>query len=152
MSTYLDEYGAADARREKVVKTLIGVIVVVAILAGILWYFLRDYSEVRQVHAFLDALDAGDYQAAYAMWGCTETEPCVNYPFESFMEDWGPAAIPDPDSLDLGSKRSCSGGIIQTLQIGEDEILLWVGRQDGMLSFSPFEACYVRFAPESPAP
>lgn len=150
MSTYLDEYGAADARREKVVKTLLAVLVGAAVLAGILWYFLRDYSEVRQVHAFLDTLDTGDYQAAYEMWGCTEAEPCVNYPFRSFMEDWGPAAIPNPDSLELGSKRSCNGGIIQTLRTGEQQILLWVERQDGTLSFSPFEACYVRFAPASP--
>ena len=152
MSTYLDEYGAADARRERIVKILVGALLGAAVVAGLLWYFFRDYREQRLVREFLDALGEGNYQTGYQMWGCTEESPCVNYPYESFLEDWGATAIGDPELLALASKRSCSGGIIQTVHNGDEDILIWVDRQEGTLAFSPFSACHVRFAPATSTP
>jgi len=149
MSTYLDEYGAADARRERIFKRLLYVTLAVALLAGMLWYIFRDFREERRVRAFLESIEDGNYPAAYVMWGCSEEAPCPNYSFENFMGDWGPNVVGDARSLEITSKRSCSGGIIQTLQVAGQEVLLWVDRQDGELAFAPWPMCNPRLPPEA---
>jgi hypothetical protein len=153
MSTYLDEYGAADARREKIIKISVASLVLVAILAGLVWYFFRDYREQQRVKAFLNELQEGNYAAAYAMWGCSVEHPCENYSYETFMKDWGPDATGEGGTIQATSKHSCSTGVIQTVQVGMNQYLLWVDRQDPNLAFAPWEVCVpevVRNRPTSP--
>lgn len=147
MSTYLDEYGAADARREKILKVVVVSLVGVAVIAGLVWFFFRDYREQQRVRAFLDELREGNYPTAYAMWGCTIDDPCENYSFETFVEDWGPDAMGDGGTIQATSKHSCSTGVIQTVQVGLNQYLIWVDREDPDLAFAPWEICAPRFAP-----
>ena len=54
----------------------------------------HNYREERQVKSFFGLLGAHDYKAAYALFGCTDAKPCRYYPFDKFMEDWGPNERP----------------------------------------------------------
>jgi len=141
MSTYLDEYGAADARREKILKVVVSSVVVVAVLAGTIWFFFRDYREQHRVNAFLSELRQGNYPAAYAMWGCSIDDPCENYSFQEFMEDWGPNAMGEAPTIQASSKHSCSSGVIQTVRVGDEDLLIWVDRSDPDLPFAPWDVC-----------
>lgn len=139
MSGYLDEYGAGEARRAQIIKRIAGGLALLAIIAGVLYFLLRDYQEKRQVTRFFNLLAEQQYREAYALWGCTEASPCVAYPFENFMEDWGPDGLyPAPSEEDITDTLSCSDGIIQTLSGGAgDEVWLWVGRADKVIGYAP---------------
>ena len=153
MSSFLDDYGVRDARREIILKRIVIVVVVIACAAGLLYWEFRDYREERQIKAFFDLLQKQDYQAAYAMWGCTAEEPCRQYSFEKFMEDWGPRNTRGAvSSARLGSTHSCASGVIQTLSIGDEEILLWVNRSDHILSFAPWPVCTPHLPPTTANP
>lgn len=145
MSTYLDEFGVADARREKLIKRMVAAALIVAVLAGVLWYVFRDYREERRVKSFLALVEQGDYASAYAMWGCTTDAPCRDYSYENFMADWGPGGYGDVSSATVTSKRSCKTGVIERLSIGDPQVILWVDRQDLRLSYAPWLSCNPRF-------
>ena len=42
MNEYLNNYGVADARREKRYKRIIWSVLTVVVLSGTLWYFFRN--------------------------------------------------------------------------------------------------------------
>ncbi len=145
MSTYLDNYGTADARREHILKVAAAIGLIVLIVAGALYFLFRDYREERQVKVLLEYLSNGDYKAAYALWGCTEDSPCRDYSFEKFIEDWGPDGYGNVAAADITDKSSCEAGIIQTIRFQEgDEVLLWVDREDRKISFAPWQTCHPR--------
>ena len=90
MPSYLNVYGAEDARREKIFKRIIIVAVITAITVGLFYWKFKDFREERQIKAFIGLVENSDYRAAYALWGCTESQPCTEYPYEKFLRDWGP--------------------------------------------------------------
>lgn len=146
MSSYLDQYGAAEIRRERMVKRLVISALVVASAAGVLYWRFKDYREERQVKTFFQLLREQNYQAAYELWGCTTEQPCPQYSFDKFLEDWGPASAHGNISVArVTSTRSCEGGIIQTLRFGpNDEIWLWVDRSKRTLGYAPWPVCNPR--------
>jgi len=93
MASYLEQYGAGEERRErraKIIKILVISLVALAVIGGGLYFNFHNYREERQVKQFLSKLEARDYKGAYALFGCTDEKPCRYYPFDKFMEDWGP--------------------------------------------------------------
>jgi hypothetical protein len=146
MSSYLDQYGVREIRRERLVKRLAISLLVLAAAAGAVYWYFRDYREERQVRTFLQLLREQNYQAAYELWGCTNDQPCPQYSFDKFLEDWGPAAAHgNIAAARVGSTRSCEGGIIQTLRFGpNDEIWLWVDRSNRNLGYAPWPVCNPR--------
>lgn len=150
MPGYLDQYGVKEERREKIIKRIALVVISVAILAIVLYFLFRNYREERQVAQFLELLRQKDYHAAYRMWGCTPEQPCRDYAFDKFMEDWGPKTDHGDAALAKVSKtRSCSNGVIFTLEFSKgDPALLWVERKDKLLGFAPWPVCN----PRMPAP
>ncbi len=83
MSSYLEAYGAAEQHRARIIGIikissiiLAGVLVVGLILYGV----FKNHSEEQRAKTFLGLLDAHNYQAAYAMWGCTDSHPCPGLP------------------------------------------------------------------------
>src|ERR1017187_2222700 len=93
MTGYLDQYGAGEERRErrgKIIKIVVISLVAVVLICGALIYNFYNFREERQVKQFMSRLEARDYRGAYALFGCTDAKPCRYYPFEKFMEDWGP--------------------------------------------------------------
>jgi hypothetical protein len=162
MAGYLDQYGAGDERREKRNRwILIGG--GIALLLLFLWFFffvwdkteilrvqslarlaqvLRNHHQEDRVKDFVGLLQRKDYQAAYAMWGCTAAQPCKSYPFTEFMKDWGPAGARNLNSYHIARSRSCGNGVIVTVDFGPNqEDALWVQRKDLTLGFSPFPVC-----------
>src|SRR5688572_10915121 len=118
MSGYLDGYGVADARRGKLIKRLLLSVVTVLIAGAVLYFQFRDYSEDRQVKAFLEHLRNKDYQSAYALWGCSEATPCPQYVLEEFLKDWGPdSPFANASAAEITGKKSCEGGVIEFLQV-----------------------------------
>jgi len=152
MSGYLEDYGTADARRAKILKRIVLSLLLLAVLAGVLYFTLRDRKEKRQAAQFLELLRQKDFQAAYRHWGCTEAKPCPYYSYEKFLEDWGPkSGHADLSRLRVTKTRSCGSGIIQTLDFGGgEEVLLWVERKDLSLGFAPWPSCHPRMAAPLP--
>lgn len=150
MAGFLDSYGVGDARREKVVKWSAIAVVAVAAVASIFYFSFRNFSEKRQIERFVQLLRQKDYQAAYRLWGCSPETPCRDYPMEEFMKDWGPnSPHADMSALKIARMRSCSTGIIQTLDFGKgEEVNLWVERKDHSIGFAPWPIC----APRMKAP
>lgn len=118
---------------------------ILAVTAGILWFFFRNYREEARVKNFISSLEQKDFKTAYTMWGCTEAMPCRDYSFERFMEDWGPkSAASDPASIRREAVKSCEGGIIQILRLKDQEVMLFVDRQNLQIGFSPWPTCTPR--------
>lgn len=142
MNGYLDNFGAADAKRERTFKRFI-LAGVALVIAGIVGYFLfRNYKEESQVKAFVEALRGKRYQDAYRMFGCTEATPCRDYSFDRFQEDWGEKSKhKDPGTIQIAKVKSCTAGIIQTIRWDGEEILLWVNRADLTVGFAPWPIC-----------
>src|SRR5437764_524116 len=128
MPGYLDQYGVADARRIKIIKTVVISLVSVAILGGILFFVFHNYREEQRVTQFLAFLAAHEYKAAYAMFGCTDAKPCTAYGFDKFMEDWGPASgHGSAANARITKSRSCGSGVILTVDYGgKRQETLWV--------------------------
>jgi len=152
MAGFLDEYGTHQDKRERITKVLvISLLALLAadVLGGILFFFLHNYREEGRVRHFFDSLAAHDYKAAYATFGCTDAKPCPDYPFNKFMEDWGPnSGRSDTSNFRIARSRSCGSGVILTVDFGKNqEERLWVERKDKTVGFPPFDTC-----PEPPRP
>lgn len=147
MSSYLEAYGAAEQHRARVVGIIKNVSIVLGVLlvVGLILYgIFKNHSEQARAKDFLGLLQAGNYQAAYEMWGCTNAHPCPEYPFDKFQEDWGPKSPHANESAaHLTSTESCGSGVL--IQIGyqgsEEPVSLWVERDSGIISFSPWPQC-----------
>jgi len=152
MSDYLEGYGVEDARRERLRKRALLSLLVIAFLGGVLWFVLRDRREKAQLATFYEALRSKRYEEAYRMWGCAKENPCRDYSFERFLEDWGPQSPhADLSGMKVVKTRSCRSGIIQTLDFnGKDELHLYVNRGDLVLSYSPWPICDPRIKPPTP--
>ena len=142
MAGYLDQYGAGEERRGKIIRTVIISLLLLIVVGGSLLFVFHNYREERQVKEFFSLLGSHDYKGAYALFGCTDAKPCRYYPFEKFMEDWGPAAGHDPNQARVTKSRSCGTGVILTVDYGQQrEEKLWVERKDMSIGFPPFDVC-----------
>jgi hypothetical protein len=140
MAGYLDQYGAGEERREKIVKLTILTVAVLAIAGAVLYFFLKNYPQERQAKAFFEDLSRQDYAAAYARWGCTAVKPCREYPMPEFMKDWGPQS--GKTAGRVAKSRACGSGVILTVEYGDKpEDKLWVERGNLTIGFSPWPGC-----------
>ncbi|MBL8240327.1 MAG: hypothetical protein JNM66_23100 [Bryobacterales bacterium] len=146
MNNLLDEnYGVADARREKRNKRIIYSLVSLVVLGGVLWFFFRNYKEEARVKEFLVLLERQDFQSAYAMWGCTHATPCRDYKMEQFLRDWGPQSdAAKAGAIQRSKVKSCDKGIIQLLQINGQDVNLYVDRSTLVIGFAPWPVCNPR--------
>jgi hypothetical protein len=146
MAGYLEQYSAGEERRGKSVKIVKIVAIALAVsllIGGGLFFIFHNFREERQVKQFLSRLDARDYRAAYALFGCTDASPCRYYPFEKFMEDWGPTSgHPGFGQARITRSRSCGSGVLLTVDYGESRLeKLWVERGDMSIGFPPVQGC-----------
>jgi hypothetical protein len=163
MPGYLEEYGAGEEKRGKIIRwTLLGVVGALAV-GAVLYFALRNFSEDRVARQFVAALQQKDYERAYRFWGCSPEKPCRDYQFDKFMEDWGPKS-PYADASNvriehpqltpgalgwirnaLGIQYSCQDGVIYNLNFGKGEpALIYVLRKDGTIGFAPWPVCAPR--------
>lgn len=137
---YLADYGQADRRYEKIVR-LAGYTLLAAVVLGcVYWLFFRNWREERRVGEFLALLEQQKYEAAYGTWGCSTEQPCPNYPYNKFLEDWGPDSPLGPvTSYDVGRSFDQQSGVIILVQVNGREIPnLWVQKNSKVIGFSPY--------------
>ena len=134
-------------------------VVVLAVVAGVLYFQFRYYGEEKLVRQFMDALVAGDYQQAYRVWN-----PMPAYTYEAFLEDWGETtSFGRIRSYEIVSIRPTSGvilrvptgggeqprnlrvsgdssGVVVSVRINGNEppVRLWVETNPPRLSFPPY--------------
>jgi hypothetical protein len=139
MPSYLEGYGEKQARRSRTLRWLI-LTPLALIIAGIALYFgFRDFSEHRRAAQFLELIQKKDYKGGYALWGCTDQKPCPQYPFDRFMEDWGPATLKNPEQATIADHIGCRGGVISFVRVpNQEDIQLWVDRRTGEIGFAPW--------------
>jgi hypothetical protein len=147
MSSYLEAYGAAEQHRARilrVVKISSIVLACVLVIGLVLYGIFKNRGEEQRAKTFLALLDARNYQAAYAMWGCTDSHPCPDYSFAKFQEDWGPqSGHTGPAAAHIGMSQSCGSGVLIRLdyKASQEPVSLWVERDSGIISFSPWPEC-----------
>lgn len=139
MAGYLDQYGVGDERREKITKAIVYSLIAIIVIGGPLLFIFHNYRQENQVKTFFRLIEAHDYKAAYALWGCSEAKPCEGYPMAAFMQDWGQR---DVAGYRITRSRSCGSGVILTVDFGKNQLeRLWVQRNDLIIGFSPFPGC-----------
>jgi len=141
MTGYLDNYGAGEEKREKIVHRVVLWTVAILALAGILYFILHfvipNRREQAQAKQFFQLLAARDYKQAYALWGCTDAKPCHDYPFQLFMEDWGPGAAP-VTTFDVLDGETCGTGVIVDVDAGKaGDRKVWVDARSEQLASIP---------------
>jgi hypothetical protein len=140
MAGYLDAYGVDDARREKALKWIALSIVAIVVATGIAFLFFKNWGEKQRAKQFLRLLERQDYRGAYAMFGCSDATPCRDYPFQSFVEDWGPQS--DSTQLHIGDSETCGTGVLINLESPkEHKATLLVETGSGMISYAPWPEC-----------
>lgn len=143
MAGYLDNYGAGEEKRIRIIKTLVISALTVIIVGGALMFIFHNYRQEQQAKRFFALLEAHDYQSAYNLWVRTDTDR-RGYPFSSFMQDWGPQS-PHANVADfrISRSRSCGSGVILTVDFGKNQQQekLWVQRNDLTIGFSPLPGC-----------
>jgi hypothetical protein len=126
-------------KSEKVIKRAIFALVVVIVGGLILFWQFKNFSEEQDAKTFLRRLGNHEYQQAYAMFGCTEKQPCAGYALSRFMEDWGPKSpFTDPSKAKIGLSQSCGDGVLLRLDYPNAEpVMLIVDRKTDVISFAP---------------
>jgi hypothetical protein len=146
MASYLEAYGAAEQQRARIlawIKNCSIVLGCVLVIGLILYGVFKNHGEERQVKTFLGLLEAHNYPAAYAMWGCTDTHPCPDYSFVKFQEDWGPKNSHAASVAQIGLSQSCGPGVLIRLDYksAEEPVSLWVEQDSRIISFAPWPEC-----------
>jgi hypothetical protein len=142
MAGYLDQYGAGEERRLRIIKILVISLVVLLVAGGISFFVFHNYRQEQQVKRFFALLERQDYQTAYQMWVRTASDR-KGYPFETFMRDWGPQSEHrNVGDFHIAKSRSCGSGVILTVDFGpSQQEKLWVQREDLTIGFSPLPGC-----------
>jgi len=147
MASYLETYGAAEQHRARIIgiiKTSSIVLASVLVVGLVLFGVFKNHGEEQRAKTFLGLLEAHNYPAAYAMWGCTDSHPCPEYPFTKFQDDWGPkSAHADESAAHIGLSQSCGSGVLIRLdyKAAEEPVSLWVERDSGIVRFAPWPEC-----------
>ncbi|MEO8657702.1 MAG: hypothetical protein ABI693_04490 [Bryobacteraceae bacterium] len=143
MSGYLENYGAGEERRNRIVLWSVLGLLSVLVLSTLLYFQFRFYSEEKRVQSFLAAVRAKDFDKAYAIWGCNAQQPCRDYAMSKFMEDWGPSGTSAGlVGGDLKYVEPCGVGLIYTVETpGRQPLLLYTSKIDPTLGYSPWAIC-----------
>ena len=125
-----------DPRAERRKRRLIAGIAVSLMLAGYLYFELKNFPEERQAKRFFQALQQEDYQQAYRLW-----QPTTSYHFDDFMEDWGRNGLQGPiHQFRIAGSRARGSGVIVSVRINDTEtIALWVEKRNKSFSFPPIQ-------------
>jgi len=143
MAGYLDQYGAGEERRNRIIiRSILGVVLAV-VLVALTWYLTLNHHQESVVKSFIAALKNHDTQGAYRIWGCTTSHPCPDYPYEKFLSDWGPGANgPDISTIGLSDSEECNSAAMLTVQVNPNRVeQLWLDKGSDLISFAPFPIC-----------
>ena len=140
-------YNAARAKKRNIILIVAGVLV--AVIAGLTWWFW-DWPQERKVDHFFAAVEGGDFPKAFGLWNNDpkwqeHTDKFKTYPYGKFLVDWS-------QSSDYGVIKShqivihkgTGSGVIIGVDVNgrKTPMFLWVERKAGTIGFSPFELTY----------
>lgn len=137
---YLDQYAQGSQVFDKLVKAVACLLLAAIIGYCFYWLFFRNWREERQVERFLTALQEQQFEEGYEYWGCSVAEPCRDYLFNEFLDDWGPQSPLGPvKNFHLGrSYTQPNGAIIELSVNGVQQSNLWVDGVTEVISFFPY--------------
>lgn len=147
MPGYLDQYGAGEDRRNRIVALIAAGGAVAIVLGALLFFLFQHHHQEAQVKQFLAAIRAKDFQTAYRIWGCTEQRPCRHYTIESLMEDWGgpgtkPEWMPDPKVLGITDSQACNEAVLIHVAVNQTRTeTLWLQTNEDGIGFAPYPNC-----------
>jgi hypothetical protein len=151
MPGYLDQYGAGEDDRNRIIVRIVVVVVTVVFLCSLSWYVLKNHHQEGVVKTFVSAVRSGDYPGAYKAWGCSPEKACKGYEFEKFLTDWGPVkpgapvnpdGPPDPGVLGVTDSESCNNGVLLTVDVNSKRVeKLWVDKNSDAINFAPYPIC-----------
>jgi len=144
MPGYLDQYGAGEEKRNRIIIRTAIAVLLVAFVSSLGWYLFKNHHQEAVVKNFLNDVRRGDLQAAYRDWGCTPASPCTGYELNKFSSDWGAkgSAPPDPNVLALADSESCNQGVLLTVAVNAERTeKLWVQKGKDSISFAPYPVC-----------
>jgi hypothetical protein len=137
---YLQQYGAEDERRIRIIKRIVIAGVIVVIAATSAYLFFHNYPEKQVVKHFLTEINGHEYEAAYRDWGCTQSNPCRDYDYNRFMQDWGAAKASSP--WKIASVDGCKTFVTVNVQANGAELQsLAIERGTHSMSFAPAPEC-----------
>jgi hypothetical protein len=142
MAGYLDQYGAGEERRARIIRNIVISAVAAVVLGGVLYFIFHNYRQEQQVKRFFALLARHDYQDAYQLWVRTDSDR-KGYPMAAFLRDWGPqGSHPDAADYRIARSRSCGTGVILTVDFPKSQQeKLWVERDTLTIGFSPLPGC-----------
>jgi hypothetical protein len=143
MAGYLDTYGAGEEQRERLIKRVIVLTLLVVVVGGGLFLWFRNWRQEQVIKQFLGLLQEKRYQEAYAMWGCTQDHPCKYWGPEKFTEDWGPSSpYADVASIKIVHEDPCGNGVVFDIASSKlPEQGLFVDKETNTLSYAPAARC-----------
>ncbi|MGH9513485.1 MAG: hypothetical protein ACRD2U_15245 [Terriglobales bacterium] len=146
--TLLDarEYDPSRDRRRRTIA--ITIIVVLAIITGLAWYF-HNWPEERIADQFFQALQNRNYEAAYGIYMHDPTwqqhpQKYAQYPYADFYRDWGPGGewglIKSYKIYGSATPKGGGSGVIVEVIVNDraEHARIWVERADKTISPSPF--------------
>ena len=142
MAGYLDQYGAGDERRMKIIKTLVISLVTLAVLGGSPSSFFTITSRSARPSASSSGSRRRITRArtSYGWRARTTAAGILSHP--SCRTGVRRAGTPDVAGYKISKSRSCGNGVILTVDFakGQQE-KLWVQREDLVIGFSPLPGC-----------
>ncbi|MCY4593608.1 MAG: hypothetical protein OXC19_02265 [Bryobacterales bacterium] len=136
---FLGGYGTKGVLAERIVKIVLVSVAVTAMLGALYYVFFRNWREERYAKRFFEQIRAEQYEEAYRLWGCSAEEPCRYYPYDEFLEDWGPdAPYGKLNDYSLGRSYTQPNGVILRYSInGEEGDPLWIELAPPKINFAP---------------
>jgi hypothetical protein len=143
MAGYLDSYGVKEGKREHTIKRVVIVGLSVAIVVTGLYFWLHNYRQEQVVKHFFSLLQEKKYQEAYALWGCTQDNPCKYWSPERFNEEWGPASpFADVAAIKIVHEDSCGNGVVFDIESPKMQPTgLFVNNETNQLSYYATSRC-----------
>jgi hypothetical protein len=141
VASYLQQYGAGEEQRNRVIKWIILSCIAAAIIVFAAYLIFHNYPEKQVANHFIADVNSRNYQGAYRDWGCTTEHPCPNYDYTRFMQDWGPSSKVTPPWR-VQSIDGCRAFVTINVQAQGSELQsLAVERDNHSLSFAPAPEC-----------
>jgi hypothetical protein len=155
------QYDAQGERRRTGLLIAAGVVVLLAAVIGVGGYLLGHgwfYTNLKAEHkvsSFFDALEAKDYDKAYAIWmndpDWKQHPQKYDYTLKRFTEDWttespviGPIVSHKVDISKTDGSGTFGTGIIVAVRVnGDHKLFMWYQKSDGTLTYpAPHELQY----------
>ena len=136
---FLGGYARKGLFGDRVLKIVLALLAAVIVLGSVYYVFFRNWREELQARRFFKLLQMQRYEEAYTMWGCSIQQPCRYYPYEEFLEDWGPdSPFGIVADYSVGRSYTQPNGVILRYSInGMEGDPLWIESGMSQIGFAP---------------